>query len=202
MSLISLLENWGKTATPTTSSCTRLLKTLLKSRLKLRTARRRTFNRKRLFATPRLTGTRLFLLFLGVDADQLKQGRLNLSCYSTYCTPPTSMTSEMRTVVRGAVSPTADDATVSAPNQRCPVFLNAFLRDTIFSRHDFRSALTGPASTPIAPQGSNFKLFRTASAAVTAVFSMLIPVSEKVSLREERMKHKILHTCHCPFTFS
>ena len=37
----------------------------------------------------------------------------------------------MRTVVRGAVLPTADDATVSAPNQRSRVSLAAFLRDKV-----------------------------------------------------------------------
>ena len=79
----------------------------------------------------------------------------------------------------GAASPTADDATVSAPKKRYRVSLTAFLRDSIFSQHDFRSAITGPAPTLIAPQGSNLALFRTASAPVTAVFSMLIPVSEK-----------------------
>ena len=89
------------------------------------------------------------------------------------------MTSEVRTVVWGAVSPTADDAMVSALNQRSRVSLTAFRRDTIFSQHDFNSAITGTASTPIAPQGSNFELFRIASAAVTAVFNMLTPVSKK-----------------------
>ena len=68
------------------------------------------------FATPGLTGTLLFSLFPGLDADRLQQRRPRLSCSSTYCTSPTSTTSEMLTVVRGAVSPTADDATVSAPN--------------------------------------------------------------------------------------
>ena len=85
----------------------------------------------------------------------------------------------MRTVVRGAVSTTADEATVSVLNQRSRVSLTAFRRDNIFSQHDFKPAITGPAFTPIAPQGSNSELFRTVSAAVTAVFSMLIPVSEK-----------------------
>ena len=85
----------------------------------------------------------------------------------------------MRTVVRGAVSPTADEATVSALSQRSRASFTAFLRDTIFSQHDFKSANTGPASTPRAPQWSNFEPFLIASAAVTAVFSMLIAVSEK-----------------------
>ena len=130
-------------------------------------------------ATAGLTGARLFLLVMGLDADRLQQERLSFSCSATYCTFHTSTTSGMRTVVRGAVSPTADEATVSVVNQRSRVSLTAFLRDTIFSRLDFKVAITGPASTPIAPQGSNFELFLTASAAVTAVFSMLIAVSEK-----------------------
>ena len=75
----------------------------------------------------------------------------------------------MRTVVRGAVSPTADEATVPALNQRSRASFTAFRRDTIFSRHDFKSTTTGPVSTAMAPQGSNFELFRTASEAVTAV---------------------------------
>ena len=68
------------------------------------------------FATPGLTGARLFLLFPGLDADRFQQRRPSLSCSATYCTSPTSTTSEMRTVVRSAVSPTADDAKVSALN--------------------------------------------------------------------------------------
>ena len=131
------------------------------------------------FATPGLTGARLFLLFPGLDADRLQEGRPSFSCSATYCTSPTSATSEIRTLVRGALSPTADEATASALNQRSRVSFIAFLRDTIFLRHDFKSAITGPASTPIAPQESNLAQFWTASAAVTAVFSMLIPVSEK-----------------------
>ena len=94
------------------------------------------------FTTPGLTGTRLSLLFPRHDADQLQQERPSLPCSWTYCTSPFSTTSEMRTVVRGAVSPTADDATVFAPNQRSCVSLTAFLRDIIFSQQDFRSAFT------------------------------------------------------------
>ena len=139
------------------------------------------------FATPGLTGARLLLLFPGLDAGRL-QGKPSFSCSAIYCTSPTSTTSEIRRVVRGAASPTADDATVSALNQRSRVSFTAFLRDTIFSRHDFKSAITGPASTSIAPQGSNFELFLTESAAVTAVFSMLIPVSEKKFLCVNRVR--------------
>ena len=154
------------------------------------------------FTTPGLTGGRLFLLFPGLDVDRLQQGRPSFSCSATYCTSPTSTTSEMRTIVRGALSPTADEATVSALNQRSHVFFTAFLFDMIFSRQDFKSAFTGPASTSIAPQGSNLALFRTASAAVTAVFSLLIPVSDKkTSLCEQGITHKVLHTRHCPLHF-
>ena len=154
--------------------------TLLKCRLKRRTASRRTFMRKLFFfATPGLTGARLFLLFPRLDADRQQQGRPSFSCSSTYCMSPISTTSEIRRVVRGAASPTADEATVSELSQRSFVSLNAFRRDSIFSQHNFKSAITGPASTPIVPLGSNLALFRTASATVTAVFSMLIPVSEK-----------------------
>ena len=64
----------------------------------------------------------------------------------------------MRTAVRGAASTTADDATVSPPNQRSRVFLTAFHRDAFFARNDFRTANTGPASTPIAPLGSDLEL--------------------------------------------
>ena len=155
------------------------------------------------FATPGLTGARLFLFFPGLDADRLQQGRPSFSCSSTYCTNPTSTTSEMRTVVRGAVSPTADEAIVSALNRHCRVSLTAFRRDTIFSRRDFKFAITGPASTPIAPQGSNLALFRTASAAVTAVFSMLIPVSEKKFLCVNRgLRTKSCTNAITPITFS
>ena len=131
------------------------------------------------FRTPGLTGARLFLLFPGLDVDRLQQGRPSFSCSATYCTSPTSTTSEMRTVVRGALSPTAHEATVSVLNQRSRASFTAFLCDMTFSRQDFKSAITGPASTSIAPRGSNLPLFRTAYAAVTAVFSMLIPVAEK-----------------------
>ena len=64
----------------------------------------------------------------------------------------------MRTVVRGAASPTTDGAAMSAPNQRSRVSLTALLPHTIFCRHDFRSETTGPASTPIAPLVSNLDL--------------------------------------------
>ena len=155
------------------------------------------------FATPGLIGACLFLLFPGLDAGRLQQGRPSFSCSATYCTSPTSTTSEMRTVVRGAVSPTADEATVSALNQRSHVSFIAFLRDKIFSRHDFKSAITGPASTSIAPQGSNLALFWTASVAVTAVFNMLIPVSEKKLLCVNRgWRIKSCTRATAPFTFS
>ena len=155
------------------------------------------------FVTPELTGARLFLLFPGLDADRMQQGRPSFSCSSTYCTSPTSPTSEIRTVVRGAVSPKADDAMVSALNQRSRVSLTAFRRDTFFSHHDFKSAIMGPASTPIAPQGSNFELFRTASAALTPVFNMLTPVSGKKFFCVTRgWRTKSCTHATAPFTFS
>ena len=107
----------------------------------------------------------------------------------------------MRTVVRGAVSPTADEATVSALKQRSRVSLTAFSCDTIFSRHDFKSAITRPAYTPIAPQGPNLALFRTASAAVTVVFTMLCPVSEKSFLCVNRGRRSKSCT-HATATFT
>ena len=129
------------------------------------------------FETPGLIDACFFLLF--PKLDRLRQGRPSFSCSATYCTSPTSTTSEMRTVVRGALLPTSNEATGSALNHRSRVSFTAFLWDKIFSRQDFRLAITGPVSTLIAPQGSNLLLFRTASAAVTTVFSKLIPVSEK-----------------------
>ena len=122
-----------------------------------------------------LTGTRLPFFFPGLDTDQLQQWRLSLRWSSTYWTSPTSTASEMRIVVQGAASPTADDSTVSAPNHRYRVSLTGFLCHKTFFRHDVRSAITGPASTLITPQGPNSELCRTASAATTAVFNMLIP---------------------------
>ena len=93
--------------------------------------------------------------------------------------PPPQEHQRCGQLFKGALSPTADEATVSALNHRSRVSFAAFLWDTNFWRPDFKSAITGPASTPILLQGSNLSLFRRASAAVTAVFSMLIPVSEK-----------------------
>ena len=103
------------------------------------------------FESPGLADDCLFLPFPGLD--RLQQGSPSFSCSATYCTSPTSTTSEMRTVVRGALSPTADEATVSALNHRSRVSFTTFLWDKIFSRQDFKSMITGPASTSIAPQG-------------------------------------------------
>ena len=199
--LVSPLEYWGITAIATTSPRPRLLKAFLKSRLKWRTANnRRTRNTKLFLETPGLADDCLFLPFPGLD--RLQQGRPSFSCSATYCTSPTSTTSEMRTVVRGTLSPTADEATVSALNHRSRVSFTAFLWDKIFSQQDFKSAITGPASTSIAPQGMNPSLFRTVSAAVTAVFSMLIPVSEKKHLCVNKgwRTKSCTHTT-APFTF-
>ena len=80
---------------------------------------------------------------------------------------------------KGCSLTTSDDATVSAPNHRSRASSTAFRLDPTSSRHDSRSAITGPASILTAPQRLISELCRTASAAVTAVFKMLIPVSEK-----------------------
>ena len=155
------------------------------------------------FETPGVIDVCLFLPFPGLDGDWLQQWKQSFSCSAIYCTSPTSTTSEMQTVVRGALSPTADEATVSELNQRSRVSFTAFLFDMTFSRQDFKSAITGPARTPIAPQGSNRALFRTASAAVTAVFSMLIPVSEKKLLCVNRgWRTKSCTHATAPFTLS
>ena len=203
MLFITPLENWGITKIPTISSRTWFFKIVLKSSFKSRTASRRTLNRKLYFAATVLTSARLFLFFPGLDTDWLQQKRPSLSCSSTYWKSPTSTTSERQTVVRGAASPTADDATVSAPNPRSRVTLTAFLRDTNFSRHDLRSAITGGASLY-----SNRTLrvkFRTVSNSIRGSNGSVQPADrslrEKVPLCDKRMKHKNLHTCYCPLRF-
>ena len=81
--------------------------------------------------------------------------------------------------------------------------LTALLSSTTFSRHDVRSSSTGLASTPIAPQSSNSELCRTASAAATAVFNMLIPVSEKKLLCVNRgWRKKSCKLVSAPFFFA
>ena len=115
--------------------------------------------------------------FVFQDLTQTYKGPV-LSCSSKYWTSP-STTSEIRTVVRGAASPTTENGTLSAPNHRYRVFLTVFLRHKTFSRQDFRSSNTWPASTPIAVEGLNSELCLTASAAAIVAFNMLIPVSEK-----------------------
>ena len=62
--------------------------------------------------------------------------------------------------------------------QRSRVPLTAFLHDTIFSARPHICNYGNSLYTK-SPQGSKLALFRTTSAAVTVVFSMLIPVSEK-----------------------
>ena len=177
MLLVSPLENWGSPAIATTSPRPDFSK--LFSRADSNDERLTDGLQTEIcfFTTPGLADDCLFLPFPGHDRPQ--HGSPSFSCSATYCTSPTSTTSEMRTVVRGALSPTADEATVSALNHRSRVSFTAFLWDKIFSRQDFKSAITEPASTSIAPQGLNLSLFRTASAAVTALLSIPIPVSAK-----------------------
>ena len=83
------------------------------------------------------------------------------------------------------------------------VSLTAFLRSTTFSRHDLRPAITATTSTPIALQGSNLELCRTAFAAATAVFNRPIPVWEKKLLCVNRgWRTKSWTHATAPFTFS
>ena len=63
------------------------------------------------FATTGLTGTRFSLFFLGLDTDRLQQASQGLYS-SIYQTFPAPTKSEMRTVGRGAASPTGDVATI------------------------------------------------------------------------------------------
>ena len=92
---------------------------------------------------------------------------------------PTSTTSAIRKVVRDTASPTTEGATLLAPNKRSCVSLAVFLGNKTFSQPDFRSAITGPASTPIALQWSTSELCRREPAAAMAVFSIKIRVSKK-----------------------
>ena len=153
------------------------------------------------FGTPGLTDDCLFLPFPGLE--RLQHGSPSFSCSATYCTSPTSTTSETRTVLLGAPSPTADEATVSPLNHRSRVPFTAFLCAKTFWWQDFKSIMTGPAPTPIAPQGSKWLLCRTASAAVTALFNIPIPVSEKKLLWvKEGWQTKSCTQATAPFTLS
>ena len=108
----------------------------------------------------------------------------------------------MRTVVRGAVSPTADDSMVSALNQRSRVSLTAFRRDTIFSRHDFKFAITGASLyTDSSPRVKRRTIPHSICGSDSSVQHADPSLREKVSLCEQGMTHKILHTRHCPFHF-
>ena len=85
--------------------------------------------------------------------DRLQQGRLSVLFSSTYCTSRTSMTSEMWTVVRGAVSTTADEVTVSALNQRSRVSLTDFRRDTFSLGTTSNLQLRGQPLHQLLPKG-------------------------------------------------
>ena len=131
------------------------------------------------FGTSQLTGTRFFPASLGLDTDGLQQRWPSLWCPSKNWTSPTSTTWEIRTVVRGPVSTIADAAALSAPNQRSRTSLRVFLHRKTFFWQDCRSAKTAPVSSPKALQGSNSELCWKVFSAASAVFSMLIPVSER-----------------------
>ena len=62
----------------------------------------------------------------------------------------------MRTLVRGAASLTADDATVSEPNQRSRVPLTAFLRDKFFLRTTSDLQLRGQPPHQLLPKGQTW----------------------------------------------
>ena len=201
LSLVSPLENWGITAIATTSPRPRLLKAFLKSRLKWRTANRRIRNRKLFFKDTRTRWWLPLLAAPGAWPTATRENRLIVLSYILHV--PHLNNIRDADSCSGAPSLTADEATVSALNHRSRVSFIAFLWDRIFSRQGFKSVITGPASTSIAPQGLNLSLFRTASAAVTAVFSMLIPVSEKklLCVNEGWRTKSCTHTT-APFNFS
>ena len=149
------------------------------------------------FVATGFTGTLLCLLFPGLDKDRLQQVRPSLIYYSIYWTSPTSTTSEMRTVMRGVASPTADGATVSAPNHRFCVSMTAFLRSTIFY------------SLKIGYHGTSLYSNRSSRVKLEAVLSSICgsngsvqhadsSLRERVSLCEKKMTHKISNTCSCP----
>ena len=107
----------------------------------------------------------------------------------------------MRTVVRGAALPTADDATVSAPNPRSRVSLIVFSaaqlpHDTILDRrsrgqsHSNSSlrAKLGAASNSICGSDGSVQHAKPS-------------LRGEMSLAEQRLTHKILDTCDFPHHF-
>ena len=105
----------------------------------------------------------------------------------------------MQRVVRGAASPIADNATVSAPNHSSRVSLTAFLRSTTFSQHDVLSAITGASlysncSPRVKVEAVSNRICGSNGNVQHADSSL----REKVSLCKYMMTHKILHTRYCP----
>ena len=200
--MISILENWDITAIKTTFFRTRFLKTPFKSSFTWGKASRRKINRIFLFRINRTHWHSLLLTPPGIwnRSTATRETKLimhlnqwNISHLNDF---------------RDADSRAGRSLTNSwwfnsfCTKLMLPCILTAFLRDTIFSQHDFRSAITRPASTPIAPQRSNLELCRRASAAVRAVFSMLIPVSEKKFLCvNRRWRTKSCTHATAPFTY-
>ena len=158
------------------------------------------------FAATGLTGTRLSLPFPRLETDQLQRGRLSLSCSWTYWTSPSSN-------IRDADSRAERSLTNSWWfNSFCTKTSFPCLFDCLSSQHDFLpirlkisyhgSNSTHLFSTAIARQGSNSELCQTTSAAATAVFNMLIPVSEKKFLCVNRgWRKKSCTDATAPFTF-
>ena len=178
--LITLLENWVIAPITAIFSRSWLLKIFLKGSCEWRTTSRRTCNTK-VFLCHNKThweSSPFTLTWIRHRSTATRETKLIVFFYFNG-TSPTSTTSEIQTVARCAASPNVDGATLSAPKLRSCLSLTVFLRSKNFSQQDFRSSITGSASNPVVIQGSKSEMCRTAAPAATAVFSMLIPVSEK-----------------------
>ena len=203
MLLISSLENGDITAITTTSSRTRLLQTFPKSSLKWRTANWRTFNRKlfcfcdtrahwhslpftlpgtshRSFAT---TETKLSMLLKILqnsyfndirDADS-RQGRslTNSWWHNSFCTK----------------------LTLPCIFDRVPSWYNS-----LSTRHQICNY--GAIVYTICSPRVKFRTVLNSICDNDSIVQHADPrLGEKVSLREQRMTHKILHTSHCHLHF-
>ena len=105
----------------------------------------------------------------------------------------------MRTVVWVAVSPTAYDATVSAPNQGSRVSLTAFLRDTKFLSARLQICNYGASLYTNCSPTVKLRTVPNSICCSNGIVQHADPsLEEKIPLREQRMTHKILRTCHCP----
>ena len=197
MLLVSPLENWGIGAIATTSSRPDFSKLFSRAVSKEGRLADGLETENCFFVTPGLTGAHFFLLFPGLDANRLQQRRPSFSISATYCTSPTSTASEMRTVFRGAPSPTANEATVSTLNQRSRVSFFAFLCDFLPARlqiGNYGASLYINSSPRVKPSTVWNRICRSDS----SVQHVDPSLREKASLCEKGMTHKILHTRNCP----